>query len=102
MTRQDARDVGAGLLVIAAVLALLHGMCGCGSAAQGSLSMPTTPQHVSITIDASDGGTAYVGGDVWLDARGGAASTSTDQQGQDIDADVDVPIDVHASAAGTP
>ena len=84
------------LIWIAAVVTMLH---GCGSAAQGALSAPTTPQQVSIAIDASDGGAVNIGGDVWLDARG-SASSETDQQGNEITADVPISVPVNVSATG--
>lgn len=74
-----------GLVVIALVIALLH---GCASGPQGQAS--TTPQACTITLDASDGGTAYIGGDVWLDARGTAGA---EQHGLEASSDVDSQID---------
>jgi len=86
------------LVWIAATIAATNS--GCGSAAQGALLAPTTPQQVSITIDASDGGAVNIGGDVWLDARGGSASSENDQQGNEITADVPISVPVNVSAAG--
>jgi len=87
------------MLVVAILIAIIMHTTGCGSAAQGTLSASTTPQHVSIVIDASDGGAVNIGGDVWLDARG-TASSDTDQQGNEITTDVPINVPVNVSGTG--
>lgn len=93
-----------GLLVIAAVIAVLHS--ACGSSAAAVLPVQTVPQQVSISIDASDGGTVTISGDVWLDARGGSAGSEAEQSGTEIDADVStdvaVPISTGGASTGAP
>lgn len=52
----DTRDVGSGalgLLFIAAVVAMLHTLVGCGSAAQGSLNAQTLPNVAAADPSAS-------------------------------------------------
>lgn len=87
-----------GLLVIAAVISLLHS--GCGSSAAAALQTSVVPQTVTISIDASDGGTVSIGGDVWLDARGGSSGSETEQSGTEIDAEVDTSVAVPISTGG--
>ena len=84
-----------GLLVIAAVIAVLYAS-GCASGPMGAAT--ATPQVVQVTIDASDGGTITISGQVWLDARG---STESDQTGLDVDSTVDADVD-SAVTTGSP
>jgi uncharacterized lipoprotein YajG len=81
------------LLVIAAVVALLH---GCAAGPQGQAT--TTPQACSVTLDAHDGGTITVHGDVWQDCRG---SASGELHGVEASAETQSQIDSTVTA-GTP
>lgn len=73
------------VIIAAAIAAALH---GCASGPQ--LAAPVVPQQTCLYVDASDGGTVTIGGDVWQDARGQASS---EQRGLDVDADVDATVD---------
>lgn len=57
-----------GLLVIAAIVAVLYGVCGCASGPQGLAQ--TTPQACSVVIDAHDGGQVTISGTLAIYARG--------------------------------
>lgn len=105
MTRDPRPTPIAAILDALAVLCMIGAIAlltGCGSAAQAALPFQTLPQSVSISIDASDGGTVTVGGDIWLDARSGSATADTDQQGQDIDAQVEASASVPISTGARP
>lgn len=75
MTRESGSALG--LLVIAAVVALLHS--GCGSSAALATPVQTIPQHVSLTLHASDGGTITVGGACYPGGEESASATRVER-----------------------
>lgn len=97
-------------------VALFVLLIGCGSAAQANMPISLVPQNVTLTIDASDGGTVSIGGctpvpgqaegrlscsgEVWLDARGGGADSDADQEGVQIDAETRIDPRTQVSATG--
>jgi hypothetical protein len=86
--------------LVALVVASVVSTSACGSSAAAVLPVQTVPQHVSIDIDASDGGSVSIAGDVWLDARGGSAGSDAEQSGTEIEADVSTDVAVPISTGG--
>lgn len=118
-------SAGAGaVVVILALVVASSAICACGSSAALATPIQTIPQHVTLELDASDGGTITIGGEcsptgatppaplvtlrgdcgggsVWLDARGGGAGAETQQSGTEIDTAVDAAASVAASGSGS-
>jgi hypothetical protein len=74
------------LVIIAAALVATLQACASGP----QLAATTLPQQTCLYVDAADGGTITIGGDVWQDARGQASS---EQRGLDVEADVDATLE---------
>ena len=79
--RDSMRDGAIGLVVIAAVLALLYSLLGCASGPQGLAQ--TTPQACSVVIDSHDGGQVTISGTLAIYARG---TGDADQHGTEASA----------------
>lgn len=90
--------LGAGVVLLVYVVA--SSSVACGSSAAAAITPQVVPQSVTLHLDASDGGTITVGGEVWQDARSGGASSETAQSGTEIEAEVDTSVAVPISTGG--
>ncbi len=124
--RDDKGGPGPGVVLVLLALVAATSTVACGSSAALATPVQTIPQHVSLTLDASDGGTISIGGEcgpespppaeesaagpvavagdcgggsVWLDARGGGATADTEQVGTVIRTAIDAALSAQVPIA---